>query len=295
MNTRSAYDLDLRDVRGQIGARRALEIAAAGGHNLLMMGPAGCGKTMLATRLPGLLPAADAQTPCPFRAPHHTASAAAMLGAGGEPARPGEVSMADGGILFLDELPELSGTILDALREPLERGAVTLSRAGDATTLPARFRLVAAMNPCPCGECDETRGVRRCTPEQVTRYRARVARTIGEHLHVVVRMRREPIETDAAEGEATAPVRARIARAREAQTQRWEALNQDVEVGRLREGAVLTDGAAQLLDTARSNRHLSECRAETVLRVARTVADAALDVACATRRGENDGAGARHR
>ena len=223
--------------------------------------------------------------------------------------------MADGGILYLDALPEFSRSALEVLREPLEHGSVTLRRAGEFTTLPARFRLVAAMNPCPRGECDETRGVRRCTPEQVTRYRAGVARTIGEHLHVVVRMRRAPIETDAPEGEATAPVRARIARAREAQTQRWGALNQDVEAGRLCEGAVLTDGAAQLLDTARSKRHLSECRAETVLRVARTVADlalsegvegehvaealglqhAALDVPCATRGGENDGAGARHR
>ena len=155
MRTTSAYDLDLRDVRGQIGARRALEIEAARGHHLLMVGPAGCGKTMLATRLPGLLPAPDAQTPCPFRAPHHAASAATMLGAGGEPARAGEVSMADGGVLYLDELPELSGTILQALREPLEHGTITLSRAGGATTLPARFLLVAAMRPCPCGECDE--------------------------------------------------------------------------------------------------------------------------------------------
>ena len=189
---------------------------------------------MLATRLPGLLPAPDAQTPGPFRAPHHAASAAAMLGAGGEPARPGEVSMADGGILFLDELPELSGTILEALREPLERGTVTLRRADGVTTLPARFLLVAAMNPCPCGECDEARGLRRCAVEQVERYHARVAGTIGEHLHLVVTMRREPIDADRAQGEASAPVRTRVARAREAQAQRQDALNHAVATDMLR-------------------------------------------------------------
>ena len=213
MSTRSAYDLDLRDVRGQIGARRALEIAAAGGHNVLMIGPPGCGKTMLAVRLPGLLPIADGDTECPFRAPHHTAGAVAMLGSAGEVPQPGEVSRADGGVLFLDELPELSRAVLECLREPLEQGAVTLRRAADSTTLPARFQLVAAMEPCPCGECDERQGIRRCTAEQMTRYHARVAGTVGEHLHVVVEMRRGPAEGDALEGEASAPVRARVAQA----------------------------------------------------------------------------------
>ena len=180
MNTTSANDFDLRDVRGQIGARRALEIAAAGGHNLLIMGPRGTGKTMLAMRLPGLLPAGEGGAPRALRAPHHTASIVGMLG-GGHPAGPGEVSMADGGILFLDELAEFSQIALQALRDPLEHGLVTLRRAGDATTLPGRFLLVAAMNPCPCGECDEARSEWRCTPEQVMRYWARVAHTIGEH------------------------------------------------------------------------------------------------------------------
>ena len=275
MSTRSAYDLDLRDVRGQIGARRALEIAAAGGHNVLMIGPPGCGKTMLAKRLPGLLPAVDGDTECAFCAPHHTISAMAMLDGAGEVPQPGEVSRADGGVLFLDELPEFSGAVLDGLREPLEHGAIRLRRAAGSTTLPARFQLVAAMEPCPCGECDERRGIRRCTAQQMALYHARVAGTVGEHLHVVVEMGRGPAEGDALEGEASAPVRARVAQAQRTQRQRWVTLNQDVAAEALREGALLSPGGERLLGTAQEKRHLSQRSAETVLRVARTIADLA--------------------
>ena len=275
MSTRSAYDLDLRDVRGQIGARRALEIAAAEGHNVLMIGPPGCGKTMLAVRLPALLPVADGDTERPFRAPHHTAAAMAMLGGAGEVPQPGEVSRADGGVLFLDELPKFSRTVLGGLRETLEHRTVTLSRAAGSATLPARFQLVGAMEPCPCGECDERQGIRRCTVEQMARYHARVAGTIGEHLHVVVEMGRGPVEGDTLEGEASAPVRARIAQAKRTQRQRWETLNQDVAVEALREGALLSQGGERLLGKAQKKRHLSQRRTETVLRVARTIADLA--------------------
>ena len=157
----------------------------------------------------------------------------------------------------------------------LEHGAVTLRRAAGSATLPARFQLVAAMEPCPCGECDETQGIRRCTAEQMARYHARVAGTIGEHLHVVVEMGRGPAEGDALEGEASAPVRARIAQAQHTQRQRWETLNQDVAAEALREGALLSQGGERLLGTAQKKRHLSQRRTETVLRVARTIADLA--------------------
>ena len=181
--------------------------------------------------------------------------------------------MADGGVLFLDQVAEFHPGVLEALREPLEYGRVTLADASGKTKLPARFQLVAATGPCPCGECSPEEATRRCTAEFVKRYRRRVGRTIGAHLHVVVEMRREGEDRDAVEGEDSACVRARVARAREAQKARWGVLNRHVAVETLREDAMLAENAEWALERARKQGRQSERTAETVLRVARTIAD----------------------
>jgi magnesium chelatase family protein len=284
---------DLAEVRGQARARRAAEVAAAGGHNLLFVGPPGTGKTLLARRLPGLLPPLSREEAMevavivsatgrpfaperfgerPFRAPHHTASAAALTGGGALP-RPGEVTLAHHGVLFLDELPEFDRRALESLREPLEEGWLTVSRARAQRSFPARFILVAAMNPCPCGHLGEARAQCRCSAELVARYRARVSGPLLDRVDLVVDMPRPPAAVlSSTPGESTAVVAARVAAARERQRRRQGAENARVaRPDRLL--AALGAAERRLLEQAAEHFGLSLRAVHRALRVARTIAD----------------------
>lgn len=292
--------LELGDVIGQSLAKQALLVAAAGGHSLLLVGPPGCGKSMLAQRMPGILPpltaveALDVATVAsvasaaslagaplrPFRAPHHTASANAVIG-GGARAQPGEITLADHGVLFLDELPEFDRRVLEALREPLETGAVSLSRVGMRASYPARFQLVAAMNPCPCGYLGDRRRECRCTPPQIVQYRGRVSGPLLDRIDLRVAMSGELPAPVAALGE-TAPAvlttqtaRERVCAARLRQLRRGGALNARLTAQQLETVAALTPAARQLLATLREKLGLSLRSEHRLLRVARTVADLA--------------------